>query len=212
MGSDMATSTAPLVAAGTDQIDLGALRRREPAAFEALVRSLSPRLLATARSIVGDARAEDVLQEAWISVHGRIDAFEGRSALTTWVTRIVVNKALSARRAERSRSPVPASDQDPSAAWYDDEGSWHEADAADLSSAPDDILEAEALDECLATHIANLPERQRIALTLRDLEQWSMEQVCNELAVSASNGRVLLHRARMRLLDMVKTWERTGSC
>ena len=57
-----------------------------------------------------------------------------------------------------------------------------------------------------------MPDNQRSVLVLRDMQQMQFEEICNELSLSASNARVLLHRGRMRLMKMVNHFEETGSC
>lgn len=194
------------------ELDVDALRHGDRAAFELAVRRLSPRLLATARAIVGDAQAEDVVQEAWIAVHRRIGEFQRRSRFSTWVTRIVVNKALDARRGIRRHEASPEPDRDPAVGWFDEDGHWRPEETADLGSAPDALLQADGLRECLRSRIAELPPQQRLVVRLRELEQWSLEEIRNELELSPSNVRVLLHRARMKLMDVIQCYERTGTC
>jgi RNA polymerase sigma-70 factor (ECF subfamily) len=188
------------------------LRRGDRAAFEYAVRLLSPRLLATARTIVGNSHAEDVVQEAWFAVHRRIGEFQHRSRFSTWVTRIVVNKALDVRRGVRREEAAPEPDRDPAQGWFDEDGHWRPEEAADLGTAPDALLQADGLRACLQARIASLPEQQRLVLRLREVEQWSLEEIRNELELSPSNVRVLLHRARMKLMDVIQCYERTGTC
>ena len=219
----MATDTAALIPRSEDRVagaiegaragvDVDALQEGDREAFEHAVRHLSPRLLATARSIVGDGHADDVVQEAWIAVHRRIGEFQQRSSFSTWVTRIVVNKALDARRGIRRQEVAPEPDRDPAAGWFDEDGRWRAEETADPGSAPDALLQAEGLRQCLRARMADLPEQQRLVLQLREFEQWSLEEIRNELDLSASNVRVLLHRARMKLMDVIKCYERTGTC
>jgi RNA polymerase sigma-70 factor (ECF subfamily) len=191
--------------------DLDALRVGDVAAFEALVRRLTPRLLAVARRIVDDARAEDVVQEAWLVVHDRIGGFEGRSRLETWITRIVVNGAISESRRYGRNSADGGPGEDPAATWFDERGSWRDGHGG-FGEAPDDLLEAETLRDCLRAGVDRLPPRQRRVLVLRQFEQWPLEDVCNELGIGASNGRVLLHRGRMKLMEIVDRYRRTGRC
>src|SRR5262245_21194383 len=72
-----------------------ALRRGEGHAFEALVRRESPRMLATARRLLGsEPDAQDAVQDAFLQVHRHVGEFQGESAVSTWLHRIVVNAAL----------------------------------------------------------------------------------------------------------------------
>ncbi len=53
---------------------------------------------------------------------------------------------------------------------------------------------------------------RRSVLVLRDMQQMNLEEICNELSLSASNARVLFHRGRMRLMKMLNHFEETGTC
>lgn len=193
-------------------IDATALRRGDAGAFDAAVRQLTPRLLGVARRIVGEAEAEDVVQEAWLAAFQQLASFEERARFETWMTRIVVNRAISRRRGESRASASATGDEDPSASWFDEQGHWRGERGATFGDAPDHLLEAEALQDCLQGGLAALPELQRQVLLLREIEQWDLQTICNELDISASNARVTLHRGRMKLMAIVERYGRTGSC
>ena len=57
-----------------------------------------------------------------------------------------------------------------------------------------------------------LPEQQKAVFLLRDMENYTLEQICNILDVSDSNVRVLLHRARLRLYQTIEHFQETGEC
>jgi|AntRauTorcE11898_2_1112593.scaffolds.fasta_scaffold11519_3 RNA polymerase sigma-70 factor (ECF subfamily) len=194
-------------------VDVPGMKRGETAAFESAVRLLTPRLLGVARRIIGEAGAEDAVQEAWLVAFQRIGEFEERARFETWMTRIVVNQSISthrrrAREQEKDSGDVP----DPTADWFDERGRWRDDLNIAGGDAPDHLLEAEALRDCLDLGIDALPEQQRRVVVLRELEQWDAESVCNELGISASNVRVLLHRGRMKLMRIVERYRRTGRC
>ncbi|MGQ0561027.1 MAG: RNA polymerase sigma factor [Gemmatimonadota bacterium] len=67
------------------------------------------------------------------------------------------------------------------------------------SASPEDILIAEETRQVIMRTIAALPPAQRKVITLRDLEGWNAEEVCNLLGLTASNQRVLLQRASSRV-------------
>lgn len=196
-------------------IDIAALKAGDAGAFEVAVRQLTPRLLGVARRIVGASEAEDVVQEAWLAAFQKLDAFEARARFETWMTRIVVNRAISrVRGASRGGRGEDTSSEgaDASEAWFDGGGHWLREPGATFSDAPDQLLEAEALQDCLARGLDALPELQRTVVVLRELEQWDSPAVCNELGISASNERVSLHRGRMKLMTIVEHYGRTGTC
>lgn len=192
------------------------LRARDEAAFALLLDGWSAGMLRLARSIVStpDSAAE-VVQDTWLAVIQGIDRFEGRSALQTWVYRILVNTAR--RRGAREARSVPFSgvvsggegDDGPTVdperfrgAGEDYPGHWREYPAP-WGHRPWTGPERHALDdelrEVLERALAGLPERQRVVVTLRDVEGLESEQVCEMLELTPANQRVLLHRARARL-------------
>lgn len=195
-------------ALGDDQL-VDALRRGDEQAFERLVRAHSPAMLRLAVSIVGSrAVAEEVLQETWLAVVEGIDRFERRSLLTTWIFRILTNRAVTRARRERRSVPFSAlvgDDAEPAVAadrflgpdarypghWASIPERWHERPEARLASK--EILEV------IAGEIAGLPSAQRAVITLRDVEGWGADEVCEALQISDGNQRVLLHRARARV-------------
>ena len=182
-----------------------ALRAGDEQAFETLVRRYNAALLSLARNYVPtSADAEEVVQETWLAVLDGIDRFRGESTVKTWLFRILVNRATT--RGVREHRSVPFSALE---APGDDEGPTVSPDrfAADGSWAvpprPFDLPEERAglleLRGRLREAMAELPERQRIVVALRDVEGLSSEEVCDVLRITAQNQRVLLHRGRARL-------------
>ena len=76
-----------------DAGELALLRGGDEAAFARLVRAHHRALLALARPIVGESEAAEVVQTAWIKAHAALKDFEGRAALRSWLSRIVINEA-----------------------------------------------------------------------------------------------------------------------
>jgi RNA polymerase sigma-70 factor (ECF subfamily) len=157
------------------------------------------------------AVAEDVVQETWLGVLQGLDRFEGRSSLKTWIFRILTNRAKTRGQRERRSIPFSAlagaetnSDEpavDPSRFQGDDEHfarGWASPPASWEEVPEDRLLSTETLSK-VDEAIAALPEMQRIVITLRDIEGWSSQEVCNLLDISETNQRVLLHRARSKV-------------
>ena len=180
--------------------------------FRHAVELYSGTMLATARAIAGTANAEDIVQDAWLTVYNKVGSFEQRASLNTWLQRIVANRAISFLRS-RSREANQNSSTDPSiAGWFDAAGNWVLPPSAWHSDSPDALLAADELQNCISKQLQDMPDDQRSVLVLRDMQQMDFKEICNELNLSASNARVLLHRARTRLMKMVNHYEETGSC
>jgi RNA polymerase sigma-70 factor (ECF subfamily) len=184
------------------------LKQRDEAAFVRLVTCYQGRLIRLALVYAPThAVAEEIVQDAWLGVLQGIDRFEGRSSFKTWLFRILVSRAQT--RAERESRSVPFSamgDDEPAVApdrflagdhptWANH---WAVPPKAWGASPEEQLLTQESLD-AIAAEIAKLPPAQRQVITLRDVEGWAAEEVCNVLGISETNQRVLLHRARSRV-------------
>ena len=186
---------------------LGRLRAGDERAFAGLVERYHATMLAVARTYVRTrASAEEVVQEAWLGVLNGLDRFEGRSSLKTWIMRILVKTAMT-RGAREARS-VPFSSLAGGEPAVSPErfrgtndafsGHWNRY-PHDWQSLPEDVLLGqETLDHALGA-IDQLPEAQRLVITLRDVHGWTADEVCTALELSSGNQRVLLHRARSRV-------------
>ena len=185
---------------------LDALRRGDEGAFARLVGEHHASLRRVARLYVANgAIADEVVQDTWLGVIRGIWAFEGRSALKTWIFRILVNRARTRAALESRSAPFTGTLSTESGADPDIPTSHEHAPsgdgsiAPDPSSSPERSLLTKELRDRLRTVIDALPTNLRTVLWLRDVEGWSSEEVCNALAIHETNQRVLLHRARSRV-------------
>lgn len=173
------------------------IRRGDDAVFDHLLEKYYSAMLRVALPFVrSPEEAEEVIQDTWIAVLAGIDRFEGRSSFKTWMFRILINRARS--RAKREHRTVPFSACEPTDA-YEAEP-WSRTQADETSSPEQDVLNAE-LRHSIERAISTLPRLQRMVITLRDVEGWTAQEVCDTLAISAANQRVSLHRARMHVRE-----------
>jgi RNA polymerase sigma-70 factor (ECF subfamily) len=193
---------------------LAALRRGDENAFSALVDDYGAAMHRVALTFVrSSAVADEVVQEAWLGALRGLDRFEGRSALRTWLLRIVANIARThavrearalpfsslelAREADSEYEPALPTDrfQGPDGPhpqrWVSFPTPW--------STGPDSALLSAETRKLIADTIASLPDGQRIVISLRDVEGWDSAEVCSVLELSETNQRVLLHRARSKV-------------
>jgi RNA polymerase sigma-70 factor, ECF subfamily len=201
-----------------------ALRRGDEAAFEGLVRDYHASLLRVALIYVSSrAVAEEVVQETWLGVLRGIDRFESRASLKTWIFRILSNTAKTRAQREgrtlpfsalQNSSGVPEPAVEPERFREPDDPRWPGHWAAPPQSwGPEERLFGKETRELLAAAIERLPPAQRAVVSLRDVEGWSAEEVCNALELTETNQRVLLHRGRSKLRraledDLAETVER----
>ena len=187
--------------------------------FARLVREHHRALIGIATPIVGPSEAEEVVQNAWLKAHRSIGQFEGRAQIRTWLGRIVINEARMQRRKRRRESLfsdwLPAEDEtegDIMAERFSPNGHWNTPPMQWNLDTPEALLLREERAECLQKLLDTLPASQRAVLELRDTLELSFEEICNELSISASNAKVLLHRARLKLFRLVDHYEETGEC
>lgn len=190
------------------------LRDGDNLAFQEAVRSFTPGMLAVARFYLDEAAAEDVVQDCWVAVIDAIQKFEGRSGLKTWLHRIVANRCKNRLRTSKREVPLDDSDglEPDLAERFNARGRWQLPPRLKFHESADTLMENGALNQCLDKHLSALPETQRSALILYEAHQHKSDDLCNILGVSASNLRVLLHRARQKIFLMVETFRETGEC
>ncbi len=189
-----------------------ALRRGDEDAFLRLMTMYYGAMKRLALMYVPNAAvADDVIQETWVGVLEGINRFEGRSSLKTWIFRILLNIAMTRGQREGRSVPFsalpqpqaegdqPAVDPDrflpPDHQWA---GHWASLPHS-WEHIPEDRLLSGETRARIREAIELLPAQQRQVIVLRDIEGWSSDEVCNALAISETNQRVLLHRARSRV-------------
>ena len=180
------------------------LRGGDTAALEGLMEQFSPRIHRLAYGITrNEADAEEVVQDVFLSLFRKIGGFEGRAALGTWLYRVAVNAALIKRRGKRIELEVLLEDHLPT---FREDGH-RDGDRAlllaDWSETPEEELLSNETRRAVRRMIANLPDRYRIVLLLRDMEGLSNEETAEILDDSVASVKSRLHRARMALREQV---------
>ena len=144
--------------------------------------------------------AEDAVQVAFTKILTNIDGFEGRSALKTWMHRIVVNEALMILRKIKRRQEQSIDGLMPK---FDGSGCRVEFDLTETET-PEELLEKAQTSRAVSAAINQLPDPYRIVLCLRDIEELSTLEVCEMLDISEANVKVRLHRARAALKKLLE--------
>jgi RNA polymerase sigma-70 factor (ECF subfamily) len=194
---------------------IDALRRGDEATFASLVERYQPALVRVAMIYVHDrAVAEEVVQEAWLGMLTGLGRFAGRASLKTWLFSILINCAKASRRREARAIPFSmleetTGDGSPSVApecFHPFGHRW----AGHWATPPDEWPEARLLaaetQQRVEQAVMHLPPHQRAVVTLRDLEGWTADEVCDVLEISAGNQRVLLHRARSHVRHEIEAF------
>ena len=181
------------------------LRARKPEALTAMVNDHLPRLLAGALSVgLSRSDAEEVVQETFVAFLSGLDRFEGRSSLRTYLFGILYHK-VSGLRAKARREEGSDDIEAVVSARFDPAGMW---------TRPPGGPEALALDGEIRRWVEKcsegLPDAQKAAFFLKEVDGETPEAICNVLGVSATNLRVMLHRARLKLRECLElNWDKS---
>jgi RNA polymerase sigma factor (sigma-70 family) len=156
------------------------------AAFDAIVDRYRTPLMRHCAGIVGPSRAEDAVQQALINAHDALQRTAEVRHLRSWLYRIAHNAALNVLRAVRDDAPLEA-----------------DAHAAPASDTPAERFERSEQFSATLAALQALPERQRAALVLRELEGRSHEEIAEALGVTKGSARQHLMRARVAVRSAV---------
>lgn len=183
----------------TDPAFVERLRAGEAAALEAVVHAYLPQILRAARGAgLDDQRARDVTQAVFLTFIQTIGNFEGRSQVRTWLFGILYRKLSETWRAVRRENQADDIDEVVEERFAAD-GTW----ARPPRAADQATLDAE-IRAHLAACLAEVPERQKLAFVMREVDGFSTAEICNILEVTDTNLGVLLFRVRNRLRECLE--------
>jgi len=161
------------------------------------------------------ASAEEVVQEAWIALIKGIPMFEGRSSLRTWLFSILINIAKARALRERRDTEVEVmafsgGTVDPGRFRASDDewpGHWREgAEPEPFPETPEGAVLGDELIAVARNQLEKLPERQRVVVTMRDMLGFDSAEVRELLDISVANQRVLLHRGRAAVRQVLEDY------
>ncbi len=197
------------MADGTDQTEQALVERLlagDQDAFAGLVGAHHDTMLRVARAILPHrGLAEEVVQETWLAILNGLSRFEGRSSLKTWMFRILTNRARTRVRKEGRSTPWSAMGDDAGsvdADRFDRQGMW-KAPPDRWEGTPEKMAVDKEIGAQIEAAIQTLPERQRVVLELRDVKGWTSAEVRNVMEITETNQRVLLHRARAKVREVL---------
>jgi len=172
---------------------------RDADAIRFVITANNQRLFRTAWSILGSRPdAEEAVQAAYLAAFANMSSFEGRSSLSTWLTRIVVNEALGRRRSEQRRRRHLEQE---GVTVLDD---YREALMRGSNvEAPDVALAREQIRKLLEKAVAELPDPFRTVFVLREIEGLSGEETAEILDVPIATVKTRLFRGRRQLQEML---------
>jgi RNA polymerase sigma-70 factor (ECF subfamily) len=171
-------------------------KQGEASAFQALYDRHKRRVYSLClRMTSNTAEAEDLAQEAFLQLYRKIGTFRGESAFSTWLHRLSVNVVLMHLR--KKSLPVVSLEETTQAG---------EDDTPKKDFGADDLALAGSIDRLhLRRAIESLPPGYRMIFVLHDVEGYEHNEIATIVGCSIGNSKSQLHKARMKLRDLLKT-------
>jgi len=168
-----------------------AFQAGDASAFDKLFERWAGPLLRYLERIVRDpSTAEELVQDAFLRVHGARERYEVQARFSTWLYRIATNLAFNELRRPRRKHPHSSPD--------DEDAGIH---LRATNPAPDQLAHTRKLGSDVERELENLPERQRMALWLCAVEGLSYAEIAHALETTEKSVKSLIHRARATLAD-----------
>ena len=159
------------------------------------------------RHFPSETVAEDLVQETFLAAVEGASRFKGESSPRTWLVSILRHKIIDRIR-KSGRELVSAEDGDVDrylSSYFNEKGHWREERGPrPLLSSPEASLSEKEFMTVLQGCLGKLSERLRHVFLLRELDGMTPDDICNALALSPTNLRVMLHRARLQLRDCLE--------
>lgn len=182
-----------------DQLLVERVQRGDKQAFDLLVAKYQRKLgRLISRFIRDPAEAEDVTQDAFIKAYRALPGFRGDSAFYTWLYRIGINTAKNYLLASKRRAPTSTPFD------TDDAESFEEATLLHEVSTPENELMSKQVVDAVQSSLQQLPEDLRSALTLREVEGLSYEEIASVMNCPIGTVRSRIFRAREAVAENLR--------
>jgi len=179
-----------MTAAPTDQQLVAKVQKGDSRAFDMLVLKYQHRILGLISRYVHDPdEVQDVAQEAFIKAYRALPRFRGDSAFYTWLYRIAINTAKN-HLVSRSRRPPGTDVEIADAEYFEGAGALHEIET------PENALFGQELKAVVEKAISDLPDDLRTAVTLREFDGLSYEDIAEVMDCPVGTVRSRIFRAR----------------
>ena len=179
----------------SEQFFIQRLRNKEEQAYRELIERYGDLVYSTAYAIVqNELDAEDLTQECFVEITNAIYRFKGESKLSTWMYRIVTNLALYHLRSKKRKKRFGFL-----FSIDDSENKSNPINNLKSADTPHRILEQKEKSKILFSALNQLPENQRIAFILHNMEQQSYKEICEIMELSLSAVESLIFRAKQNL-------------
>lgn len=182
-----------------DQLLVERVQRGDKKAFELLVIKYQRKLMRLVSRLVRDqAEAEDVVQEAFIKAYRALPQFRGDSAFYTWLYRIGINTAKNYLVTQGRRAPTSTDSNSEEAETFDD------AEQLRDINTPESLLATKQIAETVNVAMGALPEELRTAISLREIEGLSYEEIAEAMGCPIGTVRSRIFRAREAIAEKLR--------
>jgi RNA polymerase sigma-70 factor (ECF subfamily) len=167
-------------------------------AFEGIVQAYEKKIYNLAFRMTGNHEdANDLAQEAFVKVYHSISTFRGDAKFSTWLYRIATNVCLDELR-RKGRRKVEHLDEPV----FTEDGAM-EREIPDWSANPEEAFETREIQNMVQNGMKQLPDEQRIALVLRDIQGYSYEEISEMLNLSLGTVKSRINRGRLALKELL---------
>ena len=179
------------------------LRASDPVAFRTLIDTYKrPIYLLCLRLMSDESEAEDMTQETFIRAYQAIGQFRGEASLNTWLYRIASNLCKNrigylSRRKQNSHDHLPALEARAGDLWQ------REVSTQVKHDQPEEAIESKEAQAMIIKALNALPEKQKVALTLRDVQGLTYQEIVEVTGASLGTVKSRIHQGR---LSLVKTY------
>jgi len=190
--------SVPSVAAAYERQLIRRAQKGDKAAFEVLVQRHQHRVFAVARGILRRQEdVEDIAQQVFVKAYFSLKRFDQRAAFSTWLYKITVNECWDLLRKRKARPLIYEAD------FSEEQSRLFSATEQQADSGPD-TSERMAMRQRLDNMLAQLDERDRAMLVLKEVEGFSVEEIAETLGLNANTVKVRLFRARRRIVEYAR--------
>ncbi|GAB3625242.1 RNA polymerase sigma factor RpoE [Pandoraea terrae] len=182
-----------------DQALVERVQKGDKAAFELLVAKYHRKIIRLVSRLVRDAaEVEDVTQEAFIKAYRALPQFRGESAFYTWLYRIAVNTAKNHLATQGRRAPTSTD------ANAEEAETFAEADQLRDINTPESMLMSKQIAQTVNAAMEALPDELRTAITLREIEGLSYEEIAEAMGCPIGTVRSRIFRAREAIASRLR--------
>lgn len=182
-----------------DQLLVERVQQGDKRAFELLVTKYHRKIIRLISRLIRDhAEVEDVAQDAFIKAYRALPQFRGESAFYTWLYRIAVNTAKN-YLATQGRRPSSAGDID-----NEEAETFADADQLRDINTPESMLHTKQIADTVNRAMESLPEELRVAITLREIEGLSYEEIAEAMECPIGTVRSRIFRAREAIAEKLR--------